>query len=481
MKTMNKTRQQLTEFFVASLKENKLPWRAVWRSGAAMNPTTGAHYRGVNAMLLSMVSLQRGYNDPRWCTFLQAKSHSWSIRKGAKGVPVEYWAFVDPKLQKMLSWEDVRTIQATDPERFNLLELRYRISTVFNAADLEGIPAYEKPEALIATKEVLRCRDTILRNMQLAYREQGGAAYYSPLSDQVTLPPMDSFESEYGYLCTFLHECGHATAHPSRLNRVLGARGTPEYAREELRAEIASAFVSQELGIEMEDDAADENLDLHKAYIQSWISALEDEPAELFAAIKAAEGISDYLIQAGEFQLAKTPERLTKPIEFQAGEALLTLKNCYTRGGYSLTVSGRGTLEEGTLNPLLQRYRENISELRIEEGISALGNRVFWKMPGLEYAVLPNSLQRIGCWAMDQCPKLVTVEYHGSIPAWDAIPKGECFLPEQFKNELKRARSPFKNRLEDAALTADGERGIILHADEAVLQHTMQEEFELEL
>lgn len=480
MKTMNKTRQQLAEFFVASLKENELPWRAVWRSGAAMNPTTGARYRGVNAMLLSMVSLQRSYSDPRWCTFLQAKNHGWSIRKGAKGVPVEYWAFVDPKLQKMLSWEDARRIQATDPERYSLLELRYRISTVFNAAEIEGIPAYEKPMALVAEQEVLRCRDTILRNMQLAYREQGGAAYYSPPSDQVTLPPMDNFESEYGYLCTFLHECGHATAHPSRLNRVLGARGTPEYAREELRAEIASAFVSQELGIEVEDDAADENLDLHKAYIQSWISVLENDPAELFAAIKAAEGISDYLIQAGEFQLAKTPERLTRPVALQAGEALLTVKNCYTRGGYSLTVSGSGTLEESTLKPLLQGYRESISELRIEEGIRALGNRVFREMQGLEYAVLPNSLQRIGCWAMDRCPKLVTVEYHGSISEWDAIPKGECFLPEQFANELKRARSPFESRLEDAALTAGGERGIILHADEAVLQHTMQEEFELE-
>lgn len=98
MKTMNKTRQQLSEMFVAALKEDKLPWRAVWHTGLPMNPTTGARYQGVNKLLLSMVSLQRGYSDPRWCTFLQAKNHGWSIRKGAKGVQVEYWAFVDAAL-----------------------------------------------------------------------------------------------------------------------------------------------------------------------------------------------------------------------------------------------------------------------------------------------------------------------------------------------------------------------------------------------
>ena len=44
-------------------------------------------------------------------------------------------------------------------------------------------------------------------------------------------------------------------------------------------------------------------MDNHKAYIQSWIKAIEDKPNELFAAIKDAETISDYLLEKGEFQL----------------------------------------------------------------------------------------------------------------------------------------------------------------------------------
>lgn len=480
MKTMNKTRQQLSEMFVAALKEGKLPWRAVWRTGLPMNPTNGTQYRGVNKLLLSIVSMDRGYSDPRWCTFLQAKNHGWSIRKGAKGVQVEYWAFVDPQLQKMLSWDEVHRIELTDPERYRQLELRYRISTVFNAEEIDGIPSYAKPEALIAAKDVLQCRDTILCNMRLDYREQVGGAYYSPAADQVTLPPMGSFESEYGYICTFLHECAHATAHPSRLNRPLSMKGTSEYAREELRAEIASAFVSQEMGIQMEDSAADENLDLHKAYIQSWIAALENDPTELYAAIKEADKISDYLVQAGEFRLKKLPERLVKPLELHAGNTSLTLKNCYAHGGYSLTVSGNGSLEADELAPLLKGYRAEITELRIQEGITGIGNRALWKLPKLEYAILPHSLERIGCQALDQCPKLETVEYRGSIAEWDAIPKGERFLPQQFPNELKRASFPFEHRLENAAITAEGNSGLFIRAEPALMQQVMAavQEFE---
>ena len=144
-----------------------------------------------------------------------------------------------------------------------------------------------------------------------------------------------------------------------------------------------------------------------------------------------------------------------------------------------MTVSGEGSLEAGALMPLLQNYRAAISELRIEEGITAINNRVFWKMPELKYAALPHSLERIGCGAFDQCPKLETVEYRGSITEWDAIPKGVCFLPQQFPNELKRARSPFESRLEDAALAADGNSGLTIRAVPALIQQA-GEDFEFE-
>ena len=202
MKIMNKTRQQLTDFFLQGLKEEKLPWRAVWDQRLPRNAATLKEYRGVNNLILSVVGMLRSYDDPRWCTFLQAKQNGWSISKGAKGVPVEYWAFVDPKIQKMLSWKEVRRIKLEEPERMEQLVLRCKISTVFNAADIIGIPEYLPEAPRFEVGAVRDQRDTILKNMHLAYEEHGSQAYYSPAEDKVVLPPERSFESTYALSCT---------------------------------------------------------------------------------------------------------------------------------------------------------------------------------------------------------------------------------------------------------------------------------------
>ena len=70
----------------------------------------------------------------------------------------------------------------------------------------------------------------------------GDRACYSLKDDRVVLPERSQFPSQDAYTHTALHELGHATGHPSRLNRPTlvdhGGFGTETYAREELRAEI---------------------------------------------------------------------------------------------------------------------------------------------------------------------------------------------------------------------------------------------------
>lgn len=140
--------------------------------------------------------------------------------------------------------------------------------------------------------------------MGLAFKEGGSQAFYRPSDDSITMPPEQSFVDSYGYMSTFLHEAGHATGHATRLNRDLsGTFGTESYAKEELRAEIASAFTSQALGFGKEEQGLAQTMDNHKAYVQSWIESISDKPNELFAAIKDAEKISDYLLEKGEFLL----------------------------------------------------------------------------------------------------------------------------------------------------------------------------------
>lgn len=302
MAAVNKVREELAQAFLAALKEDQLPWRACWEQGRPYNAATGRHYKGINTLRLSMLSDELGYKDPRWCTFPQAQEKGWRIRKGEHATKVEYWAMYDMERKRWINWNEVERLRRDDPDVADKLQLRSRTALVFNAAQMEGLPPLsQRPRTDIG--QLRQQRDTLLENMQLAYREEGTRAYYSPSADMVTLPPEASFDDPYSYISTFLHECGHATGHPDRLNRHMENHfGSEDYAREELRAEIASAFVSQELGLEMSQKALDEHFDLHKAYIQSWIKVLEQDPQELFDAIKDASGIANYLMEKGEFQ-----------------------------------------------------------------------------------------------------------------------------------------------------------------------------------
>lgn len=176
---------------------------------------------------------------------------------------------------------------------------------VFNVAQIEGdVPPMRNLGPKLDAERLTQHRNEFLSNLGVGFREGGGQAYYSPELDAIRMPQISFFDSNYGYVCTLLHEAGHATGHSSRLNRqMINEFGSPEYAREELRAEIASAFTAQALQLPYIDGATGTTLENltgnHKAYIQSWIAALEKDPNELFAAIKDADKIADYLLEHG--------------------------------------------------------------------------------------------------------------------------------------------------------------------------------------
>ena len=82
--------------------------------------------------------------------------------------------------------------------------------------------------------------------------DQADHAFYSRSQDSIHLPPKESFRDPAGYYGTALHELAHWTGHPSRLNRsTLNESyrfGDTNYAKEELRAELASVFMAAESG-----------------------------------------------------------------------------------------------------------------------------------------------------------------------------------------------------------------------------------------
>lgn len=315
MAATSKVREEMSRMFLDALTKGDMPWYACWQQGRPYNVASGKPYRGVNAAYLSWWSREKGYTDPRWCTYLQAQERGWQVRKGSKSVPVEYWAYYDTKQKKLLQWSEAKRLLAADPDYIQNLRLSCRTTPVFNAEQIDGIPELTGPQTNI--DEVRQQRDTLLRNMGVGYREEGGEAYYSPREDRVTLPPEHSFHDVYSYMATFLHECGHATGHSSRLDRDLtGSFGSESYAREELRAEIASTFTGQALGLRMSDSQLQFHMDQHAAYVQHWAAVLQKSPDELFKAIKAAEEISDYLIEKGEFEKALAgPAKEAEPVK----------------------------------------------------------------------------------------------------------------------------------------------------------------------
>lgn len=292
--------------FIDCLKKDTIPWHRSWSATERpYNAVTNTAYHGANSLWLSYNQFAREFEDPRWCTFKQAQTQGWKIKPGSKGTRVEFWSLYDTEEKRKLTQREAKQLsdELTLEEFKNRVKPISNVYTVFNGEQIDGIPKYEEKTYELNTEELLQKRDTLLKNMNVDFSEGGDKAFYNPSRDRITLPEMNKFETEYDYMAILLHEAGHATGHISRLNRdMTGVFGSPEYAREELRAEIASAFAAQVVGIDYQQNQYMEN---HEAYVQDWISVLENSPNELFAAIKDAEKISDYLIEKGEFGLEK--------------------------------------------------------------------------------------------------------------------------------------------------------------------------------
>jgi hypothetical protein len=102
-----------------------------------------------------------------------------------------------------------------------------------------------------------------------------------------------AFRTQADFYGTALHELAHWSGHPTRLNRpTLNESyrfGDPNYAKEELRAELASVFLAAERGIP-------HNPEQHAAYVGNWIQALKSDRNEIFRAAKDAHQSADFLV-----------------------------------------------------------------------------------------------------------------------------------------------------------------------------------------
>jgi antirestriction protein ArdC len=122
----------------------------------------------------------------------------------------------------------------------------------------------------------------------------GSKAFYSPMTDRVTLPPRELFISAEEEACTAMHELSHSTGHQKRLAREgiseLAPFGSPVYSREELVAELSAAYFCAEAGI---SSAVISN---QAAYVAGWLKKLRDDRKLLILAAAQAQRAADYIL-----------------------------------------------------------------------------------------------------------------------------------------------------------------------------------------
>lgn len=283
--------QELANKFAELIEKNEAPWQKSWSSNGFLpfNIKTGKEYNGMNMLNLIDIATEKGYEDNRWLTFLQAGEQNAKVRAGEKGTPIMYLQTTETR--KEINEETGEEIVVTE----KLEKPRAVWSIVFNAEQCEGLPAYE-PKKLDFNP--IERAEEILNNSGAKIKHKAqDRAYYSPVTDTITLPLKEQFVSSEEYYRTALHELGHWTGHSSRNNRNMsGTFGTESYAKEELVAEITSFLVGTQCGLGHEPDK--NNI----AYLKSWSKAIRDEPSFLYNAVKEADRAAK-LILGNELEL----------------------------------------------------------------------------------------------------------------------------------------------------------------------------------
>lgn len=285
--------ETITDRIISQLEAGRIPWRKEWKdrgrgneAGIPFNLVSGKAYRGINVVSL----LCSPYTSNAWCTYKQAQSLGYQVRKGEKASPVIYWQFpIRPKAGQA----------SPDPASKYSVPFAKNYS-VFNIEQLDGVPASlplddagEGFDAIAEAETIVNRFMTSADHPKLFHG--GDRAYFRPITDTVQMPEKTSFLSPAGYYATLFHEFAHSTGVESRLNRdeliSYAAFGDENYSKEELTAEFASAFLCAEAGISNE-----ERVNNSVAYIQSWIKELRHDKTLAVQAAQRAQKAADFIM-----------------------------------------------------------------------------------------------------------------------------------------------------------------------------------------
>lgn len=276
MKEKKDIYQETTDNLIKMIEDGCPPWRPKWMSkGSQCLPIRNNRepYKGSNILLLWTSQLLNGFTSNQWFTFNQAIQLGGKVKKGSKGSKILYFSTVK-KIEEVESVEMEKTIPFA------------KIYTVFNLDQVEGIGQEPLPQRELSLAEVEKQYSKI----PCAVQHHGCRAFYSMKDDIITLPPLDNFIDDESYISTRMHETIHWTGNSKRLKRDMsGDFKSPQYAFEELVAELGASFLCARFGI------LTQTREDHASYLASWLSKMKQDSKYIFKAAAAAQKAVEFL------------------------------------------------------------------------------------------------------------------------------------------------------------------------------------------
>ena len=282
--------QELTNRMIAELSAGRIPWQKPWKgdNNLAISRSSGMPYSLINQIMLH-------WRPGEYITFRQCSEEGGKVRYGEKGKMIVFWKWVDKKDGDTILMPDGREIIEQIPI------LKYY--TVFHIDQCDGIqPKWQKPFDADTTLSPNDRAEEIINNYVarsgVTFSPQNSSqAFYRPSDDTVVVPAMSQYSQIAEYYSTAFHELTHSTGSPKRLNRItdIAAFGSEQYSKEELCAEMGSAFLVSIAGLETRESFRNS-----AAYIQGWLKALNDDKRLIVAASGAAQKAVEYILGTDE-------------------------------------------------------------------------------------------------------------------------------------------------------------------------------------
>ena len=253
--------------------------------GLPCNAISGRAYSGVNVLILWGAVIDGCYPSQDWLTFRQALAAGGCVRKGEKGETVFYADHFTPDRDQ----EQGATIGDLEGDAPRSIPFLKRF-IVFNAAQCDGLPERLTADPTPLPAHELHARaEALITATGADFRIGGARAFYDVAGDYVQVPPQSAFAYPLDFYRTALHELSHYCGSAARLGRDQSGRfGTALYAKEELVAELSSAYLCAALGIAPSVRHAD--------YLGSWLAVLRADSRAIFKAASQASKAADYLL-----------------------------------------------------------------------------------------------------------------------------------------------------------------------------------------